>query len=300
MSENKNITLGGGNRQDDNLEEMSRRIAMQEAQNATNNSNKMISPSLDEEFMVPTDEVPLPSEGKFYPTGQKTVKIKYLTAEDENILTSSELIRNGKVLDVLLENSVIDSTIKPSEMLTGDRNAVLLALRSTGYGDEYEVKMTCDNCGEDYKTNVLLSSLKQRPLDIDPDSNGEFEVNLPKMKIPVKFRLMTGADEAKLTKIAASSAGKKKINNSVSVSTLLTERYLLQVMEVNGNRDKLYIKKAITRMPISDSLFLREYMKLVEPGINMNHEFGCPFCSHNQEKEVPITAKLFWPNAQID
>ena len=252
---------------------------------------------LDTEFIVPTDDVMLPSQGKFYANGQKSVKIKYLTAEDENILTSPELIRNGRVLDVLLENSIIDSSLSPTEMLTGDRNATLLALRTTGYGDEYEVKKQCESCSETFTEQVLLSELKIKELKVTPDGNNEFEVILPKMKIPIKFRLLTGADENRLAKV--SEMGKKKINNKVSVSTLLTERFLLQIMEAKSQRDKGYIKKMISAMPIADSLFLREYIREIEPGVDMSYTFTCTSCGKIQIDDVPVTAKLFWPNANV-
>ena len=252
---------------------------------------------IDREFQVPTDDVPLPSEGIFYANNQKSVEIKYLTAEDENILLSPELIRSGRVLDVLLENSVISKDLRPSEMLTGDRNAVLLALRTTGYGDEYDVKITCSECGEEFSVTVILSKLKTKGLSDKPDNNGEFAVTLPKMKIPIKFRLLNGADEARLTKV--SETGKRRLTKDISVSTLLTERLLLHIMEANGNRDKIYIKKMISAMPIYDSLFLREYIRNIEPGVDMTDFFTCTHCGATKEYDIPITAKLFWPNANI-
>lgn len=251
---------------------------------------------VDTEFVVPIDEIDLPSQGKYYPTGQKTLKVKYLTAEDENILTSPELIKNGRVLDVLLNHAVVDKNLRPDDMLTGDKNAVLLALRSTGYGDDYEVKMICPECTEPYKTSVKLSSLKNKGMEGLPDQNGEFLIQLPKTKMNVKFKLLTGKDENYLTKKVESL---KKINKNTGTSSLLTERYILQLMEINGNRDKTYISNAISNMPISDSYFLREYIGIVEPGVDMNHEFECKNCGHVYEDVVPITAKLFWPNAKI-
>ena len=287
MSENQPITLGG-----------KKPVNQTTAPEVTTDSEGQTIPSefVDNEFMVPTDDVVLPSGGMFYPNKQSTVKVKYLTAEDENILTSPELIRSGKVLDVLLENSIIDKGLSPESMLTGDRNAVLLSLRSTGYGDDYPVKMTCPKCGEDYEDTVKLSELKHKTLTVAPDSNGEFDVELPKMKAKLKFRLLNGKDEAYLTKVSERS---KKIKTNVQFSTLLTERYLLQVMEFNDNRDKSYIKKAISSMPIFDSLFLREYMREIEPGVNLEHEFECKACGEVYNDTIPISAKLFWPNAKI-
>tara|TARA_B100000963_G_scaffold349582_1_gene358816 strand:+ start:2926 stop:3849 length:924 start_codon:yes stop_codon:yes gene_type:complete len=252
---------------------------------------------VDTEFEVPTDYIELPSKGMFYKNGKSSVEVKYLTAEDENILTSGDLIKSGKVLDVLLQNAMIDKDITPEEMLSGDRNAVLIALRITGYGDDYETKTTCPSCTETNKKSILLSNLKNKELDITPDSEGLFTVQLPKCKANIKFRLLTGADENRLQKV--SEVGKKTIKGKLKVATILTERYLLQIMDVNGNRDKTYIKKFIGVMPIADSFFFREYLREIEPGVDLSYGFECNNCGHNYVQEVPITAKLFWPNANI-
>jgi rubredoxin len=295
MSEtNETITLGnkGGNTQSQI------NPANQQAEYAKTMSENSGIPAefIDTEFMVPTDDVELPSQGKYYPNGQKSVKIKYLTAEDENILTSPDLIKNGKVLDFLLEHAVIDKNLRPDNMLTGDKNAVLLALRSTGYGDDYEVKMTCPECTEPYKTSVKLSSLKHKAIEGEADQNGEFSVQLPKMKLIVKFRLLSGKDESYLSKKVESI---KKMKKNSGASSFLTERLILQLMEVNGNRDKIYISNVIANMPISDSYFLREYIGIVEPGVDMEYEFECINCGHVYKDSVPLTAKLFWPSAKI-
>ena len=288
---NEPITLGG--KKPENQETP---INQPQAQMTDSDGQVVPGEFADNEFMVPTDDVALPSGGMFYPNKQSTVKVKYLTAEDENILTSPDLIRSGKVLDVLLENSIIDKGISPDTMLTGDRNAVLLSLRSTGYGDDYPIKMACPKCEEEYETTIKLSELEHKQIDIKPDANGEFEVELPKMKSKLKFRLLNGKDESYLTK---SNQRSKKLKSNIQFSTLLTERYLLQIMEFNGNREKGYIKKAINSMPVFDSLFLREYMREVEPGVDLEHTFDCPSCGDVYNDTIPITARLFWPNAKV-
>lgn len=249
-----------------------------------------------DEFLVPTDVVELPSQGKLYQNGQSTVQIKYLTAEDENILVSPELIRTGKVLDVLLENCIVGEGVSPKEMLVGDRNKVLIDLRISGYGHEYEVEMTDPETNQSFKTTVDLTRLKPKYLTVEPDSLGEFTVVIPKFNVPVKFRLLNGEDEDYLSKKIQASQKKNKKGGNFSSS--LTERYLRQIMEVKGNRDKLYISKFISAMPISDSLFLREYINEIEPGIDLNYEFEAP-SGETFESEVPITAKLFWPNSKF-
>jgi len=262
-----------------------------------NENQEIPAQFIDTDFQVPTDFVELPSKGLFYDNRKSSVEIKYLTAEDENILTSQDLIKSGKVLDVLLQNSIIDKDINPEDMLTGDRNAVLIALRITGYGDEYETKTTCPSCSTVNEDTILLSNLGTKDIADKPDAEGFFSVQLPKCKANIKFRLLKGTDENRLQKI--SELGKKNIGKNIKVQTVLTERYLLQIMDVNGNRDKTYIKKFISVMPIADSFFFREYLGEVEPGVDMNHDFECKSCGHNYEQEVPITAKLFWPNANV-
>ena len=144
MSEEINVTKKGENSNSkSNIEPK----VHSKAQQPNSSHPEVPAQFIDTEFEVPTDIVNLPSKGMFYPNGKSTVEIKYLTAEDENILTSQDLIKSGKVLDVLLESSIVDKDITAQDMLTGDRNMVLLSLRSTGYGDEYETKTKCDSCG---------------------------------------------------------------------------------------------------------------------------------------------------------
>lgn len=275
MEENEKITLNGGN---------------------NNNNNKPPYPGvpMDDEFKVPTEDVELPSRGVFYPGQKSTVKIKYLTAEEDNILFSTDLIKSGKVLDVLLEQSILDKDLRPDDMISGDRNYLLIEIRKTGFGDEYKPgSMNCNSCNQEYSPTVDLSKLKPRMLETMPDEKGWYPVELPITKMPIKFRLLRGSDEKRLSKII--EGGQKK-PGGMKVNRLITERYLLQIMEVNGNTDKLYISKFISAMPTKDSFFFREYNRQVEPGIDLDYEFECPHCFSCETKSVPINSKLFYPD----
>lgn len=274
-----------------------------------NNSNRNVAPSVDktapgdysssmvysndEEFVVPTEVIELPSKGLFYPNRKSTVEIKYMTAEEDNILFSEDLIKSHKTLDVLLETVIKDKDLRPDDMLSGDRNYLLIQIRMTGLGDEYKPgKMRCESCRENFNPIVDLSKLKPREVSLAPDSEGLYEVMMPVTKIVIKFRLLRGSDEKRLRK----TMDKKTINTKVS--KLITERYLLQIMEVNGNKDKTYINKFISAMPTKDSLFFREYNKQVEPGIDLNYEFECDHCGHLQEKDVEINSRLYYPESE--
>lgn len=269
--DNEKITIGGANTTMSNI---------------AHNHNT----SSDDEFKVPTETIQLPSKGMFYPNKKSFVEIKYMTAEEDNILFSEDLIKSGKVLDVLLDSVIKDKDLRPDDMLSGDRNYVLISARRTGLGDDYKPgKIRCESCRQDFEPTVDLSLLKSRDLELEPDSDGLYEVTLPVTKLTIKFRLLRGSDEKRLSK----SMEKK---GSSKISRLITERYLLQIMEVNGNKDKTYINRFISAMPTKDSLFFREYNKQVEPGLDLNYEFECSNCGHLQERDVPITSKLFYPD----
>jgi hypothetical protein len=253
---------------------------------------------IDDEFLVPTEEIELPSMGVFYPNGKKTVKIKYLTAEEDDVLFSPELIKSGRVLDALLQIVVLDKDLNPDDMIVGDRNTILIHMRRNGMGEEYKPgKMTCPSCGEQYDPIVDLSLLKLKLLENKPDEKGEYEFLLPIMKKNIKFRFLNGKDENRISK--ATQVTKKGGNSNYKVSKAVTERYRLQIMEVEGNRDKLYISRLISAMPMKDSLVFREYVKLISPGIDFNYEFECTNCGHHYEDEVPMTYRLFYPNADL-
>lgn len=289
--DNERISLGGAGKSNTNQGEEVKNLAKQH-----DIPEQFVRK--DDEFIVPTEEVELPSGGVFYPNGKSKVTIKYLTAEEDNILFSPDLIKSGKVLDILLESAVVDKDLRPEDMLSGDRNYLLIAARRTGFGDEYEPgEMSCESCNSRYNPVVDLSKLTQKKLEVMPETEeGWYSVQMPVMKMNIKFRFLRGTDEKRMRKSQEVSSKK---TGQVKVSKLITERYLLQIMEVNGNRDKLYIQKFVNAMPTKDSLFFREYVRRIEPGINLDYDFECPHCGHIETRDVPITARLFYPEAEI-
>lgn len=275
------------------------RIIVGQNKNQLDSNDKYIqSQIIDTEFIVPTEEIELPSLGVFYPSGKKTIKIKYLTAEEDDVLFSPDLIKSGRVLDALLQIVVVDKDLNPDDMIVGDRNTVLIHVRRTGIGDDYKPgKMTCPACAQQYEPIVYLSRLKLKNLENMPDAKGEYDFFLPIMKKNIKFRFLNGHDENRINK--ATQTTKKSGTSTFKVSKSVTERYRLQIMEVEGNRDKTYIAKLISAMPMRDSLVFREYTKLISPGVDFDYEFECTSCGHIYHDEVPITYRLFYPNADL-
>jgi hypothetical protein len=245
-------------------------------------------------FEVPFDVIELPSKGLLYPGKNNTVKVQYLTAADENVLTSPNLIKNGKVIDVLLERKIKEFPIKVSDMLVGDRNSIMVWLRATGYGEIYPVKLTDPNTYEEFEYDVDLNNLKSKPLGADPDENGLFDFELPKSKKKIKFKLLTVSDESMVIK---KSEARNKATKS-QVSNTLTYRLETQIQSIDGNEDKSFIAQTIQVMPAFDSLKFREYSDKIEPGIDMTVDVEGP-SGETFPVTVPIGLDFFWPNSGV-
>lgn len=295
MSDEK-IVLGGNKNADKPGENIPVEESVEKTAQDIAKEHNIPEQYLDTEFQVPTETVNLPSKGVFYPNKKDTVTLKYLTAEEDDILYSPDLIKSGRVLDVLLDKAVMDVDLRPENMLSGDRNYLLIEMRKTGLGSDYiPGEITCPSCGQSHEPVIDLDKLSPKVLETMPDENGEYEVELPLMKMNIKFRLLTGKDEKRLTKLAEH---KGKSAGGIKVNKLVTEKYVMQIMEVNNNRDKLYIKKFIAAMPMKDSMFFREYARRIEPGLDLSYEFECPNCGEMDIKDIPVTPKLFYPDLE--
>jgi hypothetical protein len=245
-------------------------------------------------FEVPFDVLPLPSKGLLYPGQKDSIKVEYMTAADENILTSPNLIKSGRVLDVLIERKVKESPVPVDQMLVGDRNAIMIWLRATGYGEIYPVKLTDPVTADEFEYELDLNELKTRPIGAQPDENNEFSYTLPKSKAKIKFKMLTVGDERD---IIAKSEKRAKLTKS-PITNLLTSRLEKQIVEVNGNRDPNYISKYIQVIPAYDSLQFRQYIDEIEPGIDMSVDVEAP-SGEPFRSQIPLGINFFWPNARV-
>jgi len=241
---------------------------------------------------TPWDEIPLPSEGLLYAGGKKTIKVSYMTSKCENVLTSPNLIRSGRVLDKLMEMCVKDPEIKVGDLLTGDRNQIMIFLRSTGYGNKYPVRIMDPETGIEFDTEVDLDLLKTKGIDGTPDENMEFSFTLPLSKKKLKFKLLTSNEEELILRKVEDLM---KLTGNDGISPLLTTRLSTMVTEIDGKRDNIYIDGFIENMIAGDSLALRLEIDKVEPGVNMEYEFTSP-TGHKFQQIVPLNADFFFPS----
>lgn len=251
-------------------------------------------------FEIPTETVPLPSAGLVYPSDsplylQETIDIKAMTAKEEDILTSRALIKKGTVITTLLNSCLTDKRVNVQEMLSGDRNAIMVALRITGYGSEYNAEVDCPACGAKSKQEFDLSSMPIKRLEIQPVQEGTnaFEFKLPVTKKVVHFRFLTGADEEEILVL---QERRKKIGSLTD--SVVTTKLQYSILSVDGKTDKNLISSFIRSMPARDSLALRKFMDSHEPGIEMKSEMDCPACHERSEVRIPLGASFFWPDSE--
>jgi hypothetical protein len=251
-------------------------------------------------FVVPTEFVDLPSRGKYYPEshplhGQSTIEIKHMTAKEEDILTSRSLLKNGTALDRVIQNIIVDKRVNADSMLVGDRNAVVIAARISGYGPVYETKVGCPACNETQEYSFELNDAEVYEgdgldtLEITDNGNGTFDVELPRTMVTATFRLLTGHDEKRLI-AKFQKKTKKGVENNV------TQQLSNMIVAVNGDNTPQATQYLIDNMPSMDSRHLRLAYRLAAPNVDLTQNFECSECGHEQDMEVPLSADFFWPD----
>lgn len=249
---------------------------------------------------IPTSMVPLPSGGKIYPSDsvlhmQDHVEIRGMTTREEDILMSRALIRKGTVISELIKSCITTQGVDVQGLVGGDRNALMVAIRILGYGNEYSGNLECPKCEHKNDINVDLNALEIKTLDINPVELGSnvFSFTLPQSKAEVKFKFLTGKEEEEI--LATLEMKKKK---GIQNDNVITTRLIHSIVSINGVTDKSKLAQFISFMPAIDSVKLRGYMDDIEPGMDMKFEFTCSNCDHYEVMPLPLGPSFFWPNAR--
>ena len=240
------------------------------------------------EFKFPTEVVELPSKGLVYPEGHPLksgkVEMKYMTAKEEDILSNQNYISKGIVLDKLVESLTLGK-FDVKDLVTGDKNAILIASRILGYGKDY----TFSYGGKDY--TVDLSLLENKSFDtslITP--KGTFKYTLPSSKTQIEFKLLTDKDEEK---VKQEIEGLKKINKESS--TDVTTRLKHQIVSIDGNSDKNTVKDFVDNYLLAaDSRALRSYIKETAPDVDLTTRVVID--GVEEDISIPINLNFFWPD----
>jgi hypothetical protein len=246
------------------------------------------------EVNFPTEVVDLPSQGLLYPKDSPLssgkIEVKYMTAKEEDILTSANLIKKGIVVEKLIESLVVDKSIDIDTILVGDKNAILIASRILAYGKEYEVEID----GQTVK--VDLTTLKDKEIDKSVFTKGvnEFEFELPATKRKLTFKLLTSGDEKS---IDTEIKGYEKIGDGIGYD--LTTRLKNMILSIDGDTKRASINSFVDNEFLSrDSLAFRTYANKIMPDVDMTSEY---IDEDGEEKEftVPMTVQFLWPTINL-
>ena len=247
----------------------------------------------------PTEFIDLPSEGHFYPvesplsTGR--IELKYMTAKEEDILTSQNLIKKGIVLDELLKALIVTPGVALEDLLIGDKNAIFIATRRLAYGDKYPAKVTCPKCETENGAEIDLSVLKSREFDFSQYIKGDniFTFALPVSKKTIGYKLLTHKDEQT---IDGELKGLAKVSKT-GASPEMTTRLKYMIISVDGETDRGKIKVFVDSMPSRDSVVFRKHVREHTPDIDMNFDFKCASCEHSERMGLPLGVDFFWPSS---
>jgi hypothetical protein len=250
-------------------------------------------------YEFPTEVLDLPSKGLVYPKDHPlsngTIEIKYMTAREEDILASQNLIKKGIVLDKLFESIIADKGINPNDIFIGDKNAILLATRVLGYGPEYNIEVTDPFSLERQEVVVDLSKIQTKEIDESLLSReNKYTFKLPKSGKELVFKLLTHGDEVEISKeIQAMERISKGNSNASDVTTRL--RYM--ILSVDGNADRGYINRWVLNEFLAlDTKAFRKYVKDITPDMDLKFDFVSDITGETEALDIPFGINFFYPS----
>jgi len=252
------------------------------------------------QYGFPTEVLSLPSEGLLYPEDSPLrsgkVDVKYMTAKEEDILTSTNLIEQGVVITRLLESIIADPKVKLDDLLIGDKNAIMVGTRILGYGANYDIILTDPDTGERVEYTVDLTKLKNKKIDKSLYENGNnFEFELPNSKRIVGFKLLTQKDENQIDEIMKDY---EKVEKLTGVSNSLTTRLKHQIISIDGNTDQKEIDNFVDNEFLAlDTRAFRKYLDDITPDIELKFDYTSQ-SGNLHTLDVPLGIDFFWPAAE--
>jgi hypothetical protein len=258
------------------------------------------------DYKFPTEIIELPSNGFIYskdnPLSSGKVEMKYMTAKEEDILTTQSYIKDGSVLDRLFQALIISNgegtPIKYVDLVTGDKNAIMIAARVLGYGKDYEVEVDDPFSDNTQKEVIDLTQFENKEYDgskqIELHKN-EFEFKLPQSNRVITFMVMT---ESKERKVKHEVEDLKKANRKLKDETSreLTTRLKTIILSIDGDSEQKTINHFVDNELFAiDSKALRAYINEVTPDIDLKWEFVSEETGERREMLLPMGVSFFWP-----
>ena len=221
-----------------------------------------------ENFTLPHDVVQLPTGGVFYKSKKKSVKVGYLTANDENYLIGSSNSGENIILS-LLRNKLYEHDLRPEELLNGDVEAILIYLRNTSFGSEYKVNLIDPKTNKPFTATITLDELNLRKTEVQPDSDGTFTTKLPRTGVTVKLRPTTFNDTLDIDKMVSQYPPGRQ-------APKVTWKLLKHIVEIDGDSDRGNIATFVDTLPIMDSKYIRQFLRDNEPSLDLKRTVIAP------------------------
>jgi len=259
----------------------------------------------------PTEIIELPSKGIPYPEDNPLssgkIEMKYMTAKEEDILTTQSFITQGVVLDKLFKALIVSNgeglAVKYNDLLVGDKNAIMIAARVLGYGKEYVITINDPhNNDEPQECTIDLSNLPDKDLHkdlIENPNQSEFEYKLPTSKKTIVFKLMNHGGERKV-EYAIKDIKKQQKRLKDETDRTMSTRLKHTIISIDGDSSQKYIDKFVdTQMLALDSRSFRKHIVAITPDVDLSYTFISNETGDEQEMEIPIEVSFFWPDASI-
>jgi hypothetical protein len=248
---------------------------------------------MEQKFKLPTETVELPSKGLLYPKDSPLasgkIEMKYMTAREEDIITNTNYIKQGTVIDKLLQ-SLIVTPIDYGELLVGDKNAIMIAARILSYGASYDFEY------DKVPQSIDLSSIQPKPLhpDFEKATKNEFEFTLPNTGNQITFKILSHNDEGRIDQ---ELKGLQKLNKDSKNE--VTVRLAHLITSVNGSTERKDIREFVNQYFLAiDIRAFRKYYSEISPDLDMKVSVTN---SEGEEEDVdlPIGISFFWPDAGV-
>ena len=237
-------------------------------------------------FNLPHDVVPLPSQGLFYANKKKSVKVGYLTAQDENLLASVNM-GTTNVIGQLLKSKIYEPDVRIDDLLPGDVEAILIFLRNTAFGPKYKISSIDPQTSKRFESEIELSELNIKQTESKPGVDGYFETKLPMSDDVVKLRLLTYGEESLID-------SELDLYPDGMIVPKVTRKLESYIVSINGNTDREQIVKYIQMMPIRDSQFIRKFVNDSEPRLDLKKQVIAP-SGERVDTSVSFGVEFFRP-----
>jgi hypothetical protein len=238
------------------------------------------------DFSLPHDVIKLPSKGKFYRNKKESLKVGYLTAEDENILLSPNIGTDG-IISRLLRQKIYEPNFDINELIDADVQAILVFLRNTSFGPEYNFTLIDPATGKEFEGAIILDSVDYVQAIHEPSEQGYFTTTLPKSGHKVVCKIMNMGDQNELEKIIQTYP-------KGFIAPTATKRLEKQIISIDDNEQRDYVSKIIPQLPIADSKFLRKFLNECEPKVDLKREIVAP-SGEKVTMNVSFGAEFFRP-----